>query len=342
MSESTEPETVIITGASAGIGRATARAFGERGAKVGLLARGEDGLEEAKREIERSGGEAVTVPTDVAEMSQVENAAEIVTAEFGPIDVWVNCAMTTVFSEVKEMDADEYRRVTEVTYLGYVHGTMAALERMRPRDEGTIVQVGSALAYRGIPLQSAYCASKHAIKGFTESLRTELIHDDSNIDVTMVHLPGMNTTQFTWVENRLPKKPQPVPPIYQPEVAADAIIWATHHNRRELYVGKPTLKTILGEKLVPWYLDRALAKEGYAGQLTDEPADPDSESNLWEPVSGDHGAHGPFDERATQRSYQLWVTTHRKEVALLGVGCLLAGANLLWNAIQSRRANPKR
>lgn len=336
MSESTEPEVVVITGASAGVGRATARAFGERGAKVGLLARGEDGLEGAKREIEDSGGEAVTVPTDVAEMAQVEKAAEIVEDELGPIDVWVNCAMTTVFSEVQNMNTDEYRRVTEVTYLGYVHGTKAALERMRPRDVGTIVQVGSALAYHGIPLQSAYCASKHAIKGFTESLRTELIHEDSDIDVRMVHLPGLNTTQFTWVENRLPKKPQPVPPIYQPEVAADAIVWAAHHDRRELYVGKPTLKTTLGEKLVPWYLDRVLADDGYSGQLTDEPADPDGESNLWEPVAGDHGAHGPFDERATERSLHLWLTTHRKTVALLGAVSSIIGAALLRNSITSR------
>lgn len=330
MSESTEPEVVVVTGASAGIGRATAEAFGERGARVGLLARGEEGLEGAKRDVEAAGGEAVSIPTDVAEMDQVEEAATVVEDEFGAIDVWVNCAMTTVFSPVAEMNADEYRRVTEVTYLGYVHGTMTALERMRPRDGGTIVQVGSALSYRGIPLQSAYCASKHAIKGFTESLRTELIHDDSEIDVRTVHLPGMNTPQFDWVENRLPKKPQPVPPFYQPEIAARAIVWAAHHDRRELYVGKPTLKTILGEKIAPGYLDRVLADEGYSGQLQDDPADPDAPSNLWEPVAGDHGAHGSLDDRAKQRSLQLWLTTHRKAVALLGVVSSIIGAALLW------------
>ena len=335
MSEPTESEVVVITGASAGVGRATAQAFGERGAKVGLLARGEDGLEGSKRDVEAAGGEAVAIPTDVAEMEQVQGAAAVVEDEFGPIDVWVNCAMTTVFSEVQEMSADEYRRVTEVTYLGYVHGTLAALERMRPRDEGTIVQVGSALSYRGIPLQSAYCASKHAIKGFTESLLTELIHDDSDIDVTMVHLPGLNTPQFTWVENRLPKKPQPMPPIYQPEVAAAAIVWAAHHDRRELYIGKPTLKTILGEKLVPWYLDRVLADKGYTGQLTDEPADPDQESNLWEPVADDHGAHGPFNDQAEQWSTHLWLTTHRGTVALLGVVILFTGVAFLRNGIKS-------
>ena len=329
MSDSNASEVVVITGASAGVGRATARKFGERGARVGLLARGEDGLEGARRDVENAGGEAVTVRTDVAEMEQVEAAAAEVEDEFGPIDVWVNCAMTSVFSEVREMEAEEYRRVTEVAYLGYVHGTLAALERMHPRDEGSIVQVGSALAYRGIPLQSAYCASKHAIKGFTESLFTELLHDDSDVDVSMVHLPGMNTPQFTWIKSRMPNKPQPVPPIYQPEVAADAVVWAAHHDRRELYVGSPTVKTVLGEKFVPRFLDRFLARSGFRSQQTDEPEEPDRQHNLWEPVAGDHGARGPFDDRAKRRSSQLWLATHRKTVGVLGLVTSLLLATLL-------------
>jgi short-subunit dehydrogenase len=337
MSDSNASEVVVITGASAGVGRATARTFGERGARVGLLARGENGLEGARRDVENAGGEAVTVQTDVAEMEQVEEAAAEVEDEFGPIDVWVNCAMTSVFSEVREMEAEEYRRVTEVAYLGYVHGTLAALERMNPRDEGSIVQVGSALAYRGIPLQSAYCASKHAIKGFTESLFTELLHDDSDVDVSMVHLPGLNTPQFTWIKSRLPNKPQPVPPIYQPEVAADAIVWAAHHGRRELYVGRPTLETILGEKFVPRFLDRFLARSGFSAQQTDEPEEPDRQHNLWEPVADDHGARGPFDDRAKQRSGQLWLTTHRKTVGVLGLVTSFLLATLLRTDRESDR-----
>ena len=330
MSKSNVSEVVVITGASAGVGRATAQKFGERGARVGLLARGEDGLEGAKRDVKNAGGEAVTVQTDVAEIDQVEEAADIVEDTFGPINVWVNCAMTSVFSEVREMDAEEYRRVTEVTYLGYVHGTLTALNRMESRNKGSIVQVGSALAYRGIPLQSAYCGAKHAIKGFTESLFTELLHDDSGINVSMVHLPGVNTPQFTWTKSRLPNKPQPVPPIYQPEVAADAIVWAAHHDRRELYVGRPTLKTIFGEKLVPRFLDRFLAHNAYESQQTDEPMESDRQYNLWEPVAGDRGARGPFDDRAKQRSGQLWLTTHRKTVGLLSVLISLLLGTFLW------------
>jgi short-subunit dehydrogenase len=316
MSDPDTSEVVVVTGASGGVGRATARKFGERGGQVGLLARGEDGLEGAKREVEAAGGEAVAVPTDVAEMEQVEDAADVVEDEFGPIDVWVNCAMVSVLSAVADTTAEEYRRVTEVTYLGYVHGTLTALERMEPRDEGAIVQVGSALAYRGIPLQSAYCASKHAVKGFTESLFTELIHEDSGVEVSMVQLPGLNTTQFTWIKSRLPNKPQPVPPFYQPEVAADAVVWAADHDRREVYVGRPTLKTVFGERLVPRFLDRYLARKGFGSQQTDEPEDPDRPNNLWDPVEGDRGAHGPYDGRAKSTSVQLWVTTHRKTVAL--------------------------
>jgi NAD(P)-dependent dehydrogenase (short-subunit alcohol dehydrogenase family) len=311
-----DSEVVVVTGASAGVGRATARAFAEEGACVGLLARGEEGLEGARRDVESAGGEALTVPTDVADAEEVEAAADAVEAEFGPIDVWVNNAMTSVFSPVDEMEADEYERVTDVTYLGCVNGTLAALDRMRPRDEGVIIQVGSALAYRGIPLQSAYCASKHGIQGFTDSLRTELLHDDSGVRVAMAEMPALNTPQFDWVKTRFSKKPQPVPPIYQPEVAADAIVWLAHHDRTELWVGLPTVKAILGNRVVPRWLDRILAQSGWQSQLTDEPEGPEREHNLWQPVDDDtdYGIHGRFDDEARERSYQLWAATHRRTV----------------------------
>ncbi|WP_226040329.1 SDR family oxidoreductase [Natrinema sp. DC36] len=317
MSEPIDSEVVVVTGASAGVGRATARAFAERGAKIGLLARGEDGLEGARKDVERAGGEAIVVPTDVSDFDAVDAAAETVENAFGPIDIWVNNAMVSVFSPAAEMTAEDYRRVTEVTYLGYVHGTQVALERMRPRDEGTIVQVGSALAYRGIPLQSAYCGAKHAIQGFTESVRTELIHDDCDVQLSMVQMPAMNTPQFEWSKSRMPKKPQPVPPIYQPEVAARAITWTVDRGKDELWVGRSTVKAILGNRLIPRRLDNMLASGGYDSQLTGEPTDPDRENNLHEPLSGDFGAHGPFDDRARDRSYQLQASMHRRAIALL-------------------------
>ncbi|QLG50595.1 SDR family oxidoreductase [Natrinema halophilum] len=320
-------EVVVVTGASAGVGRATARAFAERGAKIGLLARGEDGLEDARKDVERAGGEAVVVPTDVSDPDAVEAAAETVEDAFGPIDVWVNNAMVSVFSPAAEMTSDDYRRVTEVTYLGYVYGTQAALDRMRPRDDGTIVQVGSALAYRGIPLQSAYCGAKHAIQGFTESVRTELIHDDCDVQLSMVQMPAMNTPQFEWSKSRLPRKPQPVPPIYQPEVAARAILWTIDNGKDEMWVGRSTLKAILGNRLIPRRLDNYLARGGYEAQLTDEPTDPDRENNLDEPVSVDYGAHGRFDERARDRSYQLQASMHRRALALfVGLAAAIASA----------------
>ncbi|MFC4989283.1 SDR family oxidoreductase [Saliphagus infecundisoli] len=321
MSNATDSEVVVITGASAGAGRVTARAFAERGAKIGLLARGEDGLRGACEDVERAGGEAIVVPTDVADPEQVETAAETVEDAFGPIDVWVNDAMASVFSPAAEMTAEDYRRVTEVTYLGYVYGTQAALNRMRPRNEGTIVQVGSALAYRGIPLQSAYCGAKHAIQGYTESVRTELLHEDCDIQLSMVQMPAMNTPQFEWSKSRLPQKPQPVPPIYQPEVAARAIMWTVDHGKDELWVGRSTVKAILGNRLIPRRLDNYLASGGYDSQLTDEPVAPDRKHNLYEPVAGDFGAHGPFDDQAHDYSYQLQASMHRRLLALL-VGLL--------------------
>ncbi len=320
------PKVIVVTGASAGIGRATAQAFARQGARIGLLARGQAGLEAARQEVEALGGKALVVPTDVTDPEQVERAAAAVEEAFGPIDVWVNNAMTSVFSPVKEMTAEEFRRVTEVTYLGYVYGTLAALRRMLPRDQGSIVQVGSALAYRGIPLQSAYCGAKHAIQGFCDSLRAELIHDRSNVRLTMVQLPGMNTPQFDWVKSRLPNRGKPMGKFYQPEVAAEGIVWAAHHDRRELYVGAPTTITIVGNKLLPGLGDWYLGKTGYKGQQTDEPADPNRPHNLWEPLDAeqDYGAHGRFGEQASTWSPQLWATTHRGLLALVGAGVAAA------------------
>jgi short-subunit dehydrogenase len=322
-----EPQVVVVTGASAGIGRATVRALASRGARIGLIARGIDGLEAAKREVEELGGTALVIPTDVADAEAVEAAAQRVEEELGPIDVWINNAMVSVFSPVKEMKAEEYRRVTDVTYLGYVYGTLAALKRMLPRDRGVIVQVGSALAYRGIPLQSAYCAAKHAIQGFCDSLRSELIHDGSHVRVTMVQMPAMNTPQFRWEKSRLSHEAQPVPPIFQPEIAADAILHAVDHDRREIYVGWPTVKAIVGNKLVPGYADHYLARNGYEAQQTDEPLDPSRPYNLWEPVPGDAGAHGVFNDRSKTFSSQLWLDEHRTLLAVAGT--VAAGALLL-------------
>ena len=317
-------EVVVVTGASAGVGRATVRAFAQRGARLGLLARGRDGLQAAARDVRAVGGEALVLPTDVADATQVEAAAEAVEQAFGPIDIWVNNAMVSVFSPIKDMTAEEFQRVTQVTYLGYVYGTMAALRRMLPRDRGLIIQVGSALAYRGIPLQAAYCAAKHAVQGFTESLRCELLHDQSHVRVMMVQMPALNTPQFNWVKSRLPRQPQPVPPIFQPEVAADAIVWAAQQNRREVYVGWPTVKAIVGDKLAPGYADRYLARMGYDAQQYNGLADPNRPHNLWEPLPGDHGAHGDFDTRAANTSLQFWANKHRRALALVGLG--LAGA----------------
>jgi short-subunit dehydrogenase len=309
------PEVVVITGASAGVGRAAARKFARHGARIGLLARGTDGLEAARREVEELGSEALVVPTDVADPDQVESAASQIEAEFGQIDIWINNAMTSVFSPIKQMTAAEFRRVTEVTYLGYVYGTLAALKRMLPRDHGLILQVGSALAYRGIPLQAAYCAAKHAVQGFCDSLRCELIHDNSKVKVTMLQMPALNTPQFGWVKSRLPRKAQPVPPILQPEVAAEAIYFAAHNPRREFYVGLPSVKAIVVNKIAPGLLDHILARTGYDSQQYDGSEDPNRPNNLWKPVPGDHGAHGAFDARARNWSPQWWTSEHRGWVA---------------------------
>jgi NAD(P)-dependent dehydrogenase (short-subunit alcohol dehydrogenase family) len=277
-----------------------------------------DGLEGARKDVEAAGGRALVVPCDVADSAAVISAAERVERELGPIDVWVNVAMTSVFAPFKEVSAEEFKRTTDVTYLGQVYGTMAALKYMLPRDHGTIVQVGSALAYRSIPLQAAYCGAKAGIRGSTDSLRCELLHDKSNVHLCMVQMPALNTPQFDWVKSMLPNKPQPVPPIFQPEVAARAIYWAAHHRRRELYVGFSTLKAVIGNMIAPGLLDRYLAKSGYRAQQTDQPKSPDRPANLWEPVAGDHGAHGSFDSRSRESSRELWLTTHAREVALAG------------------------
>lgn len=322
------PGVVVITGASAGIGRAAACEFARRGWRVALLARGADGLEGARSDVERLGGEALVLPTDVADEQQVEATAAAVEARWGAIDVWVNNAMATVFAEALAIAPQDFRRATDVTYLGAVWGTLAALRRMKPRDRGTIVLVGSALAYRGIPLQAAYCAAKHAMQGFHDSLRTELQHEESNVKVTMAQLPAVNTPQFRWVKSRLPNKAQPVPPIFQPEVIAEGIAWAADNPdaTRELIIGWPALKAIMGNKVVPGYADRVLARSGYESQQTDEPEDPNRANNLWQPVDGpgggDHGAHGVFDERARDSSWQLWANTHRPTLMIGALGAV--------------------
>jgi NAD(P)-dependent dehydrogenase (short-subunit alcohol dehydrogenase family) len=329
-------QTVVITGASAGIGRAAARLFAQRGDRVGLIARGRAGLEGAARDVEQAGGSALAVPADVADFAQVEAAAGRIEDNLGPIDVWVNVAFASVFAPFAETTPEEFRRVTEVTYLGFVHGTMAALARMRPRDHGAIVQVGSALGARSIPLQSAYCGGKHAINGFTESLRCELRHDKSNVHVTVVQMPAVNTPQFSWVRSRLPRHPQPVPPIYQPEVAARGIVYAADHpGRKQYFVGATTAATILANRVAPALLDRYLARTGYDSQQTGEP-ESSRPDNLWEPVDeprgDDYGAHGEFDDRSHRRSAQLLVAHHRAAATATAVVTAAAGLALASRA----------
>jgi short-subunit dehydrogenase len=304
-------EVVVITGASAGLGRVTVQAFAKRKAHIGILSRDKKRLEATAQEAEAFGAKVLILPVDVANADQVEAAAEAVEKELGPIDIWINNAMVSVFSPAKEMTADEFKRVTEVTYLGYVYGTMSALKRMLPRDRGIIIQVGSALAYRGIPLQSAYCGAKHAVQGFTESVRCELIHDKSQVKISMIQFPAMNTPQFNWVKSRLPRKPQPVPPIFQPEVGADAIVWAAHHYRREWYVGGSTVTAIIGNKIAPGLGDWYLGKKGYDSQQYDGKEDPNRPNNLYESVEGSYGAHGDFDHLARNKSYQVWLSRYK-------------------------------
>lgn len=327
-----QDEVVVITGASAGVGRATARAFARQRARIGLLARGMDGLEATKRDVEALGGTAVVVSTDVADADQVEAAAEAVEHEFGPIDVWINNAMTSVFAEFEDIEPDEYVRVTDVVYHGTVNGTRSALKRMLPRDHGTNVLVGSALAYRGIPLQSAYCGAKHAIEGMFDSVRAELLHKKSRVHITMVQLPALNTPQFGWVRSKLPQKAQPVPPIYQPEVAAEAIHYAAHQRRREIFVGAPSVITIAGNKIAPGLADRYLAETGYSSQMRSERENPDRRDNLWEPVPGDHGAHGVFDDRSREYSPELWASKNRGWLSFAGA----ALAGLMFTLVKSR------
>jgi short-subunit dehydrogenase len=316
-----ETEVVVITGASAGVGRAVVREFALRKARIGLIARDPGRLESAKQEIERAGGEALVFSVDVADAAQVENAAAVVEQTWGHIDVWVNNAMTTIFAPVSEITPEEFKRATEVTYLGFVYGTMSALRRMLPRNQGTIVQVGSALAYRSIPLQSAYCGAKHAMVGFTDSVRTELIHNRSAVHITAVHLPAMNTPQFSWGRTKMPRQPQPVPPIFEPEVAAAAIYYAAHHRRREIFVGASTMKAIYGQAAAPGFADWYLGRNGYEAQQTQDRLPADRPDNLFHPVPGDFAAHGIFTGQAKTFSWQTWATLNRTALAC-GVGAL--------------------
>lgn len=321
-------KVVVITGASAGVGRAVARRFAAPGVSLGLLARGHVGLKAAAHEVRQAGGQALAIPADVSHSDEVEAAAEAVEKSLGPIDIWINNAMVSVFSPVSELQPDEIRHVTEVTYLGTVYGSMSALKRMLPRNRGLIIQVGSALAYRGIPLQAAYCGAKHAIQGFTESLRCELLHDHSRVSITMVQLPAMNTPQFDWVRSRLPRKPQPVPPIFEPELAADTIYYAARHPRREFYVGGSTVKAIVGNRLLPGRLDHYLARTGYRSQQTQEPENPERPDNLWKPVEVDKGAHGRFDQAAHRHSAQVWMSLHARELTMTAAGMAVTGVCL--------------
>lgn len=338
MVEHRQPRVVVVTGASAGIGRAVARRFAGRGDRVALLARGETGLHAAATELSQRGATVVALEVDMADEAAVEAAASTVEGELGPIDVWVNNAFSSVFAPFLQVEPAEFARTTEVTYLGYVNGTRAALRRMVPRGSGAVVQVGSALAYRGIPLQAAYCGAKHAIQGFTESVRCELLHQHSPVRVTMVQMPAVNTPQFAWVLSRLPRRAQPVPPIYQPEVAASAVVYAADHpGRREYWVGGSTVATLLANKIMPGVLDRYLAATGYAAQQTDQTRDPARATNLWQPADGpgghDYGAHGSFDRRATARSPQLWASQHH---GLLGMAAVAAAGGVGVAAAISR------
>ena len=332
MKKQFENKVVVITGASAGLGRAIARKFAKHGAKIGLIARGIDGLAAAKKEVEEMGSEAVIIPADVSNFEAMQAAADNIEQQLGPIDVWINNAMVSVFGPLHKLRADEFKRVTDVTYLGQVYGTMAALEKMRSRNKGKIILIGSALAYRGIPLQSAYCGAKHAIHGFFESLRAELIHEESSVKLCMVQMPAMNTTQFGFVKSYLPNKPKPMGTIYEPEAAANAVLYAAKHDEREIYYAYSTYKTILGNKVAPGFLDNYLAKTGYQGQQTNERTKEDRQNNLWEPIPGDHGARGTFDKKAKGFS-PIFVAKKHKWLTTAGIGVLALGVGLLINKI---------
>jgi short-subunit dehydrogenase len=322
MEKTNAGRVVVVTGASAGVGRATARAFAREGAWVGVIARDTEGLHNAAREVNELGGRGLAVPADVADAEQVEAAAARVESELGPIAVWVNNAMTTIFGRVAEVTPEEYKRATEVTYLGTVYGTMAALRRMMPRNAGRIIQVGSALAYRSIPLQAAYCGAKHAIAGFTDSLRSELIHDRKNIHLTMVQLPAMNTPQFTWCRSKMPRQPQPVPPIFQPEVAAERIVWASHHERREVFVGAPTVIAIEANKVAPGLADYYLGRTGFDSQQTPQEVAKNRPDNLFEALPGDFGAHGVFGKQAHEQAATTWLAGHKGLAAVASAAAL--------------------
>jgi short-subunit dehydrogenase len=329
MSDAPAPKVVVVTGASAGVGRAVAHAFARRGATVGLVARGHAGLEAAAEEVRALGGTPLVLPADVADHDEVDAAAQAVERRAGPIDVWVNGAMATVFAPLAETAPDEFRRSTEVTYLGTVHGTMAALRRMVPRDRGVVVQVGSALAYRAIPLQAAYCGAKFAVRGFTDSVRTELLHDGSNVWITMVQLPAVNTPQFSWCRTRLPNHPQPVPPIFDPDVPAEAVYWAATHRRRELIVGGSALKAIVASMVAPGLADRYLARTGYdSQQIQGEPVESDRPDNLFSPVEELAATRGRFGSDSRTQSRELWAATHRGVVLAAVGGALLAARTL--------------
>jgi NAD(P)-dependent dehydrogenase (short-subunit alcohol dehydrogenase family) len=336
-----EAPVAVVTGATAGVGRALVRSLAQRGFRVGLLARGRDGLEGAKRDVEALGGEAITLPVDVADASAVDAAADRIVDRFGRIDLWINNAMATVFSPVEHMTAEEFRRVTDVTYLGQVHGTLSALRHMRPRDHGTIVQVGSSLSYRAIPLQSAYCAAKFAVRGFTDSVRSELIHAKSRVRLTMVQLPAVNTPQFDWARSHLPRRPQPVPPIFEPEAVADAIIEAALSAPREYWIGGPSLQAILGTMVAPGFLDRYLSRRTWGGQMTSKPARPGAEQgNLFEPQPGDRGAHGRFDRRSRPSLVAVSARTARLSLAALVAG--MGAAVLTAGYVMGRRKSQPR
>jgi len=327
---------VVVTGAGAGVGRATASVFARNGCDVALLSRDPDRLETAATELRAMGVRALAIPTDVADAAAVNAAADRVEAELGPIDVWVNVAMATVFAPVHLLTPEEFQRGTAVTYLGQVHGTMAALRHMRPRNRGAIVCVGSALAYRSVPLQSVYCGAKFAIRGFLGALRSELYHDRIKVTVTEVDLPAVNTPQFDWARNKMGRKAQPVPPIYQPEVPARAIYFGAFHPRRQIWVGFPTVKAILGNRVAPGLIDRYLAEAGYTGQLTDQPSDPWAPGNLFAPVPGPYGAHGRFDDRARTGSWEMFTSRHRYAAAVVAAAGVLAGVGMLMRRLQWR------